>query len=212
MNPSSVPTAHKLRVAEVVASVLKAKGVPYLFGIPGGGSSIDLIESCGRQGIPFVLAQHETTSAMMAAVCAQLTDSCGVCLSIMGPGAVNLAGGASYAYWERHPLLAMTETYGFTEAPSMSIQKMDHSQLFGGFSKQSVTLESSAPGRQLEEAIQRACSERPGPVHVDLPLHIMNQQTGSPELLCHRVRRTRRRREETWTRWPTRLRRWLDLS
>ena len=180
MNPSSVPTAHKLRVAEVVASVLKAKGVPYLFGIPGGGSSIDLIESCGRQGIPFVLAQHETTSAMMAAVCAQLTDSCGVCLSIMGPGAVNLAGGASYAYWERHPLLAMTETYGFTEAPSMSIQKMDHSQLFGGFSKQSVTLESSAPGRQLEEAIQRACSERPGPVHVDLPLHIMNQQTGSP--------------------------------
>ncbi len=168
------------RVAEVVASVLRAKRVPYLFGIPGGGSSIDLIESCGQKGIPFVLAQHETTSAMMAAVCGQLSESCGVCLSIMGPGAVNLAGGASYAYWERYPLLAMTESYGSTEAPSMSIQKMDHSQLFGGFSKQSVTLGSSAPSRQLEEAINRACSERPGPVHLDLPLHIMTQQATSP--------------------------------
>ncbi len=181
MPPSSIPPADEPRVAEVVASVLKAKGVPYLFGIPGGGSSIDLIESCGQRGIPFVLAQHETTSAMMAAVCGQLSDSCGVCLSIMGPGAVNLAAGASYAYWERHPLLAMTESYGATQAPSMSIQKMDHSQLFGGFSKESVTLGSSAPSRQLEEAINRAGSERPGPVHVDLPLHIMTQQTMFPE-------------------------------
>ena len=179
MSPSSIPTTDRLSVAEVVASVLKANRVPYLFGIPGGGSSIDLIESCGQQGIPFVLAQHETTSAMMAAVCGQLSNSCGVCLSIMGPGAVNLAGGASYAYWERHPLLAMTETYSSAEAPSMSIQKMDHSQLFGGFSKQSVTLGSSAPqpttGGGHPPCVQRKAgtgSCRPSPSHHDPAGHV----------------------------------------
>ena len=73
------------RVAGDVAAALKRNGVPYLFGIPGGGSSIDLIEACRTEGIPFVLVQHETTAGFMAVVCGELTGSCGACISIMGP-------------------------------------------------------------------------------------------------------------------------------
>ena len=158
------------RVAGEVAAALKRNGVPYLFGIPGGGSSIDLIEACRTEGIPFVLVQHETTAGFMAVVCGELTGSCGACISIMGPGAVNLAGGAIYAYLERHPLLCFTETYGPSVAPLMSIQKIDHAQTFASYSKAAITLDGKEPGRQTDDAIRLAQAERPGPIHVDLPL------------------------------------------
>ena len=82
------------RVADEIATALKTHGVPYIFGIPGGGSAIDMIEACNNQNIPFVVTQHETTAAMMGVVVGELTATCGVCVSIMGPGATNAASGA----------------------------------------------------------------------------------------------------------------------
>ena len=178
MSLRAEPHPVETRVDHLVASALKHGGVPYLFGIPGGGSSIDLIEACQRVEIPFVLVQHETSAAMMALVCGELTGSCGACVSIMGPGAANLASGASYAYLERHPLLCLTECYGPAQAPLMSLQKIDHGQLFGVLCKDSATLDASDPARQIERAIRIAVEERPGPVHLDLPIDVM-ASTGS---------------------------------
>ena len=160
------------RVEHRVAAALKRNGVPYVFGMPGGGSSIDLIEACRGEGIPFVLVQHETSAALMAVVCGELTGSCGVSLSIMATGAVNLAGGAAYAYLERHPLLCMSECYGPEQAPLMSLQKIDHAQAFAAYCKDSVTLGDREPGRQIDDAIGLALTERPGPVHIDFPLNV----------------------------------------
>ena len=173
MSIRAEPRSAEARVDHLVASALKRSGVPYVFGIPGGGSSIDLIEACRTVDIPFVLVQHETTASMMAIVCGELTDSCGVCISIMGPGATNLAAGATYAYLERHPVLCITECYGPVQAPLMSMQKIDHAQLFGSFCKESFTLDASDPATQVERAIRVAEAERPGPIHLDLPMDVM---------------------------------------
>jgi thiamine pyrophosphate-dependent acetolactate synthase large subunit-like protein len=43
--------------------MLKREGVQYLFGIPGGGGTIDLLDATEKQGIRFVLNSHETASA-----------------------------------------------------------------------------------------------------------------------------------------------------
>ena len=134
-------------VGDAFAEALRRGGVPYVFGIPGGGSAIDLIESCRKVDIPFVLVQHETTAAMSAIVAGELTGSCGVCMSIMGPGAANLVGGSSFGLWERHALLSLTESYPTAQAPRMSLQLMDHSQMFMSFSKASEVLSSDYPGR-----------------------------------------------------------------
>ncbi len=160
------------RVADQVAAALKSNGVPYLFGIPGGGSSIDLIEACYNQDIPFVLTQHETTAAMMGIVAGALTGTCGVCLSIMGPGATNAASGAIYAHLERHALLCVTERYSPSQAPATSMQKIDHPQLFGPIAKASATLDANDPGLQISNAIQIAMAERPGNVHIDFPQNL----------------------------------------
>lgn len=165
-------------VGDAFAETLKGGGVPCVFGIPGGGSAIDLIEACRAVDIPFILVQHETTAAMSAIVAGELTDSCGVCISIMGPGAANLAGGASFGLWERHAILSLTESYPTAQAPQMSLQLMDHSQMFMSFSKASEVLSADHPGKQTERLMNLALAERPGPVHLDIPNDLLTRPTG----------------------------------
>ncbi len=166
-------------VGQALAKALKRGGVPCVFGIPGGGSAIDLIEACRTFDLPFVLVQHETTAAMAAIVAGELTGSCGVCMSIMGPGAANLVGGASFGLWERHAVLSLTESYPTGQAPHMSLQLMDHSQMFMSFSKASETLNVDRPDRQVERLMNLALSERPGPVHLDMPNDLLTQKPGA---------------------------------
>lgn len=179
MTSAAETISTETRVAREFAAALKRNGVPYLFGIPGGGSSIDLIEACRAVQIPFVLVQHETTAALMAVVCGELTGSCGACISIMGTGAINLAGGATYAFLERHPLLCITETYAIGDAPLTSLQKIDHGATFAPYCKGVVTLGSDNAGHQIDEAISLAMAERPGPIHVDFPVSMDGDQTGA---------------------------------
>lgn len=47
-------------VVELISAMLKREGVQYLFGIPGGGGTIDLLDATEKQGIRFVLNSHET--------------------------------------------------------------------------------------------------------------------------------------------------------
>ena len=150
--------------------------MPCIFGIPGGGSAIDLIEACRTVDIPFVLVQHETTAAMSAIVAGELTGSCGVCMSIMGPGAANLVGGSSFGLWERHAVLSLTESYPAAQAPRMSLQLMDHSQMFMSFSKASEVLSSDHPGEQTARLMHLSLAERPGPVHLDIPNDLLTRR------------------------------------
>lgn len=172
-NQAMTPVNNKMSceppIAKAFAVSLKRNGVRYVFGMPGGGSSIDLIEACRAEKIQFVLVQHETTAALMAIVCGELTESCGVCISIMGTGAINLAGGATYAFLERHPLLCVTETYSSSQSPLISMQKIDHGATFKPYCKDVITLGLDNPGKQIDDAIKLAKEERPGPVHVDYP-------------------------------------------
>ena len=168
-------------VGDAFAKALKRGGVPYVFGIPGGGSAIDLIEACRTVDIPFVLVQHETTASMSAIVAGELTGSCGVCMSIMGPGAANLVGGSSFGLWERHAVLSLTESYPTAQAPQMSLQLMDHSQMFMSFSKASEVLIDDHPGEQASRLMSLALAERPGPVHLDIPNDLLTRRAPLPK-------------------------------
>ena len=156
-------------VGNVFSSELKSQGVKRIFGIPGGGSSVDLIDACSKEHITFELVQQESSAAIMAVVSGELTSSLGACISIMGPGAANLASGASYAYLERHPLLVFSECYGPKISPSMTLQKIDHQSLFNSVSKGSNVLDEMRTKSCLTEAVLTAKTERPGPYHIDIP-------------------------------------------
>ncbi|MDH3580050.1 MAG: thiamine pyrophosphate-binding protein, partial [Hyphomicrobiales bacterium] len=64
-------------LVSVIAEMLHAHGVTRIFGIPGGGSSLALIEATGKRGIDFILTRTETAAAIMAGVTGELTGTPG---------------------------------------------------------------------------------------------------------------------------------------
>ena len=63
---------------------------------------------CARPRIELVVTRHEQAAAFMAATHGRLTGEPGVCLSTLGPGALNLTTGAAFAHLGAMPMLMIT--------------------------------------------------------------------------------------------------------
>jgi len=70
-------------VADVLIEGLRRAGVQRLFGVPGGGSNLELLEAARAQGLPFVLCHQEWAACIMAAVTGELTGRPGAVLSVL---------------------------------------------------------------------------------------------------------------------------------
>lgn len=95
--------------AEALLSALRDRGTRHVFGVPGGGSSLDLIEAAGRLGMAFVLTRGETAACLMAAVTGQITGAPGAALVGVGPGAAAALNGVAYASLERAPMVLFAD-------------------------------------------------------------------------------------------------------
>ena len=97
---------------------LRDAGVRALFGVPGGGGNLDLIEAAGRSALPFVLTATETGAALAAMAQAEITGRPGACLTTLGPGAASVVNGVACALLDRAPLLVFTDSHaGGAEEP-----------------------------------------------------------------------------------------------
>ena len=154
-------------LAAAIAATLSARGVKRIFGVPGGGSSLDLIDAAAREGIEFVLCRTETAAAIMAAVTGELTGIPGVVLTGIGPGAASVVNGIAYASLERAPVIVITDAHEET-AVAPPHQIFDQQALFAPISKAQMRLAPATGTADFAELFDLAAAEPPGPVHVDL--------------------------------------------
>jgi len=158
-----------MNMSQAVSKMLKRSGVRFMFGIPGGGSSADLINTSEDEGIPFILTQHETSAAIMAGVVGDVTGVPGVCLSTLGPGALNLCNGLAQATLDRSPVVAFSDRYGSELVDLAYRQKIYHGDLFKPFTKLSVGLTKTNWSEMLARGFRMANLPRKGSVHIDFP-------------------------------------------
>ncbi|MGH7083994.1 MAG: thiamine pyrophosphate-binding protein, partial [Acetobacteraceae bacterium] len=78
--------------SELLVAALENEGVERIFGVPGE-ENLEVLESLSHSSIRLVLTRHEQPAAFMAATFGRLTGRPGVCLSTLGPGALNLMTG-----------------------------------------------------------------------------------------------------------------------
>jgi acetolactate synthase I/II/III large subunit len=86
--------------ADLLVLALENEGVERIFGVPGE-ENLAIVEALRRSRIKLVLTRHEQAAAFMAAIVGRLSGHAGVCLSTLGPGALNLTTGAAYALLAR---------------------------------------------------------------------------------------------------------------
>ena len=158
-----------MKLAELIISEARERGIRHFFGIPGGGCPLDLMEYGRRLGVEFVSVAHESAAGIAGACNGLMKETAGLALSVKGVGAGNLAGGAVNAYFERAPVICLCESSASTVTRGELVQQCAHEELFGSVVKYSGTLNPEAAPGMLREASFRALDGRPGPVLLDLP-------------------------------------------
>ena len=142
-----------------------------------GEENLDLVESLRRSSIELVLTRHEQPAAFMAATYGRLTGKPGVCLSTLGPGALNLATGAAYAHLGAMPMVLITGQKAIMSAQQARFQIVDMVATMKPLTKSARQIVSTASIPSIvRDAFRIATEERPGPVHLELPEDV----AGSP--------------------------------
>jgi acetolactate synthase-1/2/3 large subunit len=167
--------------SEVIARTLACRGVPYVFGLPGG-EIVAFIDACRRAGIEFLLTGHEASAAWMAQVMGQITGVPGVCVSTLGPGATNLVTGIANACLDRAPVLAVTAQIPHVAMATMTHQRLALDALFAPITKETVSIGDGDTGEVIDRMMDLAAAPRPGPVHVSLASDMAVRESYSMEL------------------------------
>ena len=156
-------------LAQGLAAACRARGVRRAFGVPGGASSLDVIDAFAAEGIDFVLTHGETAAALMAAVTAELGGAPGVAVTGVGPGAASAVNGIAYAALERAPVLLVTDALAEPAPGHHALhQRFDQRALFAPLVK---AYARPAPGDglgQTESLLAAATAHPAGPVQLDL--------------------------------------------
>src|SRR6185436_14378065 len=105
----------------------------------------------------------------MADVSGQIQRTPAVCVSTLGPGAVNMTLGVANAYLDRSPLIAITATLARANTPIATHQDLDLNAVYRPFTKMAITLDGVDTEVKVLKAIGAAMAPRFGPVHIALP-------------------------------------------
>lgn len=165
-----------MKASDLFVAALENEGVDRVFGIPGE-ENLDVVESLRRSSIELVLTRHEQAAAFMAATYGRLTGKPGVCISTLGPGALNFSTGAAYALLGAMPMIMITGQKGVLSARQARFQMVDTIAAMKPLTKLSRQIVSAPMIPTLvREAFRIASEERPGPVHLELPEDIAAEE------------------------------------
>src|SRR5229473_2722456 len=164
----------KLSAGRAVVEVLKAEGVKFVFGMPGG-HTIGIYDALyGQQEITHVLVRHEQHAASMAAGYAQLTGEPGICCVTAGPGATNLVTSIAEAFVGALPIVIIAGRGATRNAHRGASQEIDQVRIFGPITKWAIRVDrADLIVESLRQAFNVARSGKPGPVLVDIPQDVL---------------------------------------
>ncbi|MGE5159731.1 MAG: acetolactate synthase large subunit [Gemmatimonas sp.] len=169
--------------AELLVAALENEGVQQIFGVPGE-ENLAFVEALRRSSIKLVLTRHEQAAAFMAATHGRLTGKAGVCLTTLGPGALNLTTGAAYALLGAMPMIMITGQKGILSRKQAGFQVVDMVSTMTPLTKMAHQIVSARTIPTLvREAFRVAQQERPGPVHLEVPEDIAAEAVAEVSLV-----------------------------
>jgi acetolactate synthase-1/2/3 large subunit len=165
-----------ISVADVIVGHLRRAGVGTIFGVPGGGSNLDLIDAAGRAGVTFVLTATETGAAVAAIAQAEISGRPGACLTTLGPGVTSVVNGVACAWLDRAPLLVFTDSHPTSTGGVFQHQRLDHRALLAPVTKWSTTLSPANAQSVMRKAVDCAMAPPCGPVHLECPGDVLSAE------------------------------------
>lgn len=163
--------------AEILVACLKEQGVDTIFGYPGG-SVLAVYDALGRDGtVRLVTNCHEQFACHAADGYARATGRTGVVLATSGPGATNLVTGIANAYMDSTPLVAITGNVALEQLGRDSFQEIDIAGVTMPITKHNYIVKSVGElAGVVREALYYAATGRRGPILIDVPKNIFEEE------------------------------------
>lgn len=163
--------------AQALIESLRCEQVEHIFGYAGATICpvVDALKDVPEIG--YTLVRTEQNAGHMASGYARVSGKVGVCMVTSGPGATNLITGIATAYMDSIPMVAITGQVPSNLLGRDIFQEVDITGAVAPFSKHSYLVKDANDiPRVVKEAFHIASTGRPGPVLIDIPIDVQNQQ------------------------------------
>jgi len=174
----------RMKGAELITEYLIANKIPYVFGICGHGN-VGMLDPlhCAHDRIKLISPRHEQVAAHMADAYFRVRHEPVATLTSCGPGSCNIVMPLQVALSDSSAVFAITAnvpTQQFNRSPFQEINR--HFQADFPNVIRPVVKRSFQPTRVdmlpliLRQAMTTMLSGRPGPVNVDVPFNVFQEE------------------------------------
>lgn len=184
-----------IRVADYIMERLAAFGVEDIFMITGGGA-MHLNDAAGRR-LRYFCNHHEQASAIAAEGYARLTGKTAVVLVTTGPGGLNTLTGVMGQWTDSVPVLYLSGQVKFETSirscqelglRQLGDQEVDIVEVVRPLTKFAACVTDPLMVRcTLEQAWHTACTGRPGPVWLDIPMNVQGALVDESSLVGYQA-------------------------
>jgi len=167
----------RMNGAQALIESLLQEQVEHIFGYAGATicPAVDALKD--HPEIGYTLVRTEQNAGHMASGYARISGKVGVCMVTSGPGATNLITGIATAYMDSIPMVAITGQVPSHLLGRDIFQEVDITGAVAPFSKHSYLVKDANDiPRIVKEAFHIASTGRPGPVLIDIPIDIQEQE------------------------------------
>jgi thiamine pyrophosphate-dependent acetolactate synthase large subunit-like protein len=169
-----------------VVETLAAHGVDTIFGIPGT-HNLELYRHFEGNGLRAITPRHEQGAGYAAEAYARVSGRPGVVVTTSGPGLTNAMTAAATAYAESQPVLLLSSGMP-TGAEGRDLGQLHEAKNITGAMDQLVAWSrrvgsADEAASAVTEAFSGFTGRRPRPVHIEIPVDVLEQAwTGEPLL------------------------------
>jgi acetolactate synthase-1/2/3 large subunit len=171
-----------VRGADIVAGTLQDLGVTRIFTL-SGNHIMPIFDALLSTDIKLIHARHEAACVHMADAWGRLTGEPGVALVTGGQGHSNAVAALYNALASESPLLLLSGHAPLSELGRGAFQEMAQADLARPVTKASLTAQGTAAlGMDIAGAFELATAGRPGPVHISLPVDLLEQAISDDQI------------------------------
>lgn len=165
-----------MKGGQAIIKSLEDQGVDVVFGYPGG-VLLPLYDVIYDSDLKHILVRHEQCAAHAADGYARASGKVGVCIGTSGPGATNLVTGIANAYMDSSPIVAIAGQVATSLIGNDAFQEVDTLGITIPITKHNYqAMNAQEIPSIMKSAFYIASSGRPGPVVVDLPKDVQEQE------------------------------------
>ncbi len=170
-----------MRGADGLVQALSALGVSRLFTL-SGNQIMPVFDACIGTDIKLLHVRHEAAAVHMADAWGRLTGEPGIAMVTAGPGFANTLSALYVAKMAESPVVLLSGHAPLGQLGRGVFQEMAQAEMASHVAKASwMPTDAARLGHDLARAYHLARSGRPGPVHLSLPVDLLDAEIGQSE-------------------------------